>query len=156
MCDPGIGAALGPRGNGTGLRAFGPGARNPTAALGNGRNVGALGGRNPALANGRNPGAIGARGQFGNLGNRGGFGARGRFASFGNRGAFGARGRQFGALSRNRNVSGLGNRLRGGNGAPPGTRLIDMRVMPLPPGTGLPPVGETRFATRQVVLQFGA
>lgn len=152
---PGIGAALGPHGNGTGLRALGPGARNPTAALGNGRNVGALGGRNPALANGRNPGAIGARGRFGNLGNRGGFGARGRFANFGNRGAFGARGRQFGALSRNRNVSGLGNRLRGGNGAPPGTRLIDMRVMPLPPGTGLPPVGETRFATRQVVLQFG-
>jgi len=29
---PGIGAALGPRGNGTGLRAFGSGARNPTAA----------------------------------------------------------------------------------------------------------------------------
>jgi hypothetical protein len=158
---PGIGSAVGTRGNGTGLRAFGPGTRNPTAALGNGRNMGALGGRNAAFANGRNPGAIGARGQFGNLGNRAGFGAgrfgaQGRFANFGNRGAFGARGRQFGALSRNGNVSGLGNRLRGGNGAPPGTRLIDMRVMPLPPGTGLPPVGETRFATRQVVLQFGA
>jgi len=50
----------------------------------------------------------------------------------------------------------LANRRYGGNGAPPGRRLIDMRVMPLPPGTGLPPVGETRFRSRQVVLQFGA
>jgi hypothetical protein len=141
---PGIGAAFGARGSGTGIRALGPGARNPTAALGNGRNVGALGprGRNPAFGNGRNPGA---------------FGAHGRFANFGNRGAFGARGRPFGAspFSRTRNVGGLANRLRGGNGAPPGTRLIDMRIMPLPPGTGLPAVGESRFLSRQVVLQFG-
>jgi len=44
---------------------------------------------------------------------------------------------------------------QGGNGAPPGVRLIDMPVMPLPPGTGLPPPGETRFLTNEVVLQFG-
>ena len=163
---PGIGTALGPAGNGAGPRAFGPGARTPAAALGNGRNVGALGNgrnvgalgaRNAAFANGRNPGTLGARGRPGNFGNRGAFGARGRFANFGNRGAFGARGRPFGAgqFGRGARVAGLGNRLRGGNGAPPGTRLIDMRVMPLPPGTGLPPVGETRFRRRQVVLQFG-
>jgi subtilisin family serine protease len=34
-------------------------------------------------------------------------------------------------------------------------RLIDMPVMPLPPGTGLPPPGETRFLVDEVVLQFG-
>ncbi len=160
---PGVGTALGARGTAPG--ASGAAARNPAVlgnarpvgTLGNGHNVGALGGRNPAFANGRNPGALGARGQFANFGNRGAFGARGRFANFGNRGAFGARGRPFGAgqFGRGRSVAGLANRLRGGNGAPPGTRLIDMRVMPLPPGTGLPPVGETRFLTRQVVLQFG-
>ncbi len=158
---PGVGTALGPAGS----RAFGLGARGPAAlgsggtvgALGNGRNVGAFGGRSAASANGRNIGALGARGRFGNFGNRGALGARGRFANFGNRGAFGARGRPFGAaqFGRGRTVAGLANRLRGGNGAPPGTRLIDMRVMPLPPGTGLPPAGETRFVTRQVVLQFG-
>ena len=157
---PGAPGARGQFGNlGNRGGAFGPGSRTPAAALGNGRNVGALGGRNAAFANGRNPGALGARGQFGNFGNRGGaFGARGRFANFGNRGPFGARGRPFGAgqFGRGRTVAGLSNRLRGGNGAPPGTRLIDMRVMPLPPGTGLPAVGETRFLTRQVVLQFGA
>src|SRR5262245_51300748 len=37
----------------------------------------------------------------------------------------------------------LANGLQGGNGAPPGTRLIDMPVMPLPPGSGMPPIGET-------------
>jgi len=143
---PGVSPAFGPRGNGVATRAFGPGARNPAA-------VGALGGRNLGFANGRNFGAFGARGRFANLGNRGAFGARG----FGNRGAFGARGRPFGAapFGRGRTVGSLANRLRGGNGAPPGTRLIDMRVMPLPPGTGMPAAGETRFASRQVVLQFG-
>ena len=145
---PGTGAAIGPRGNAAGIRAFGPGARNPAAAIGNGRNVGALGGRNPA-----SPTAAAPRGSA--VCNRG-FGARGRFANFGNRGAFGARGRRFGTapFSRTR-VGGLANRQRGGNGAPLGTRLIDMRVMPLPPGTGLPPTGESHFPPRQVVLQFG-
>ena len=144
---PSVGNAFGQRPSGAAAaRAFGPGARTPSA-------VGSLGARNPAFANGRNFGAFGARGRFANLGNRGAFGARG----FGNRGAFGARGRPFGGapFGRGRLAGGLSNRLRGGNGAPPGTRLIDMRVMPLPPGTGLPAAGETRFASRQVVLQFG-
>ena len=50
------------------------------------------------------------------------------------------------------NTGGIGRqrqprqRKQGGNGAPPGMRLIDMHVMPLPPGTGLPPPGETRFS----------
>ena len=56
----------------------------------------------------------------------------------------------------NGNSGTLANGRQGGNGAPPGMRLIDMRVMPLPPGTGLPPPGETRFLQNQVVLQFGA
>ncbi len=55
----------------------------------------------------------------------------------------------------NRFAGSLANRRRGGNGAPPGTRLIDMRVMPLPPGTGLPPIGETRFRPNEIVMQFG-
>lgn len=50
----------------------------------------------------------------------------------------------------------LANGRRGGNGAPPGVRLIDMPVMPLPPGSGMPPPGETRFSSNEVVLQFGA
>jgi hypothetical protein len=50
----------------------------------------------------------------------------------------------------------LANGRNGGNGAPPGTRLIDMAVMPLPPGSGMPPIGETRFSPNEVVLQFGA
>jgi subtilisin family serine protease len=58
--------------------------------------------------------------------------------------------------STNGNTGTLANGRQGGNGAPPGLRLIDMRVMPLPPGTGLPPPGETRFSHNQVVLQFGA
>jgi filamentous hemagglutinin family protein len=48
----------------------------------------------------------------------------------------------------------LANGKFGGNGAPPGMRLIDMPVMPLPPGSGLPPPGETRFSSNEVVLQF--
>jgi len=50
----------------------------------------------------------------------------------------------------------LANGRWGGNGAPPGVRLIDMGVMPLPPGSGVPPVGETRFLPNQVVVQFSA
>ncbi len=50
----------------------------------------------------------------------------------------------------------LANGREGGNGAPSGTRLIDMRVMPLPPGSGMPPLGETRFAPDQVVMQFAS
>jgi Subtilase family len=49
----------------------------------------------------------------------------------------------------------LANGLQGGNGAPLGTRLVDMPVIPLPPGSGLPPPGETRFVANEVVLQFG-
>jgi Subtilase family/Bacterial Ig-like domain (group 3)/Autotransporter beta-domain len=52
-------------------------------------------------------------------------------------------------------VGSLANGRQGGNGAPPGTRLIDMRVIPLPPGSGMPPPGETRFVPDEVVLQFG-
>ena len=48
----------------------------------------------------------------------------------------------------------LANGRQGGNGAPPGTRLIDMAVMPLPPGSGMPPVGETRFLRDRVMVQF--
>ncbi len=56
----------------------------------------------------------------------------------------------------NARIGSLANGGRGGNGAPPGRRLIDMRVMPLPPGSGLPPIGETRFRSNEVVLQFAA
>jgi hypothetical protein len=45
---------------------------------------------------------------------------------------------------------------QGGNGAPPGVRLVDMPRIPLPPGSGLPPPGETRFLANQLVLQFDA
>jgi filamentous hemagglutinin family protein len=48
----------------------------------------------------------------------------------------------------------LANGKRGGNGAPPGMRLIDMPRIPLPPGNGLPPLNETRFLSNQLVLQF--
>ncbi len=48
----------------------------------------------------------------------------------------------------------LANGRHGGNGAPPGTRLIDMLAIPLPPGSGMPPIGETRFSD-EVVMQFG-
>jgi hypothetical protein len=51
----------------------------------------------------------------------------------------------------------LANGRQGGNGAsPPGTRLIDMSVIPLPPGSGMPPIGETQFSTDEVVGQFAA
>ncbi len=50
----------------------------------------------------------------------------------------------------------LANGRQGGNGAPPGTRLIDMAVMPLPPGSGMPPIGETRFSPNELAMQFGA
>ncbi len=49
----------------------------------------------------------------------------------------------------------LANGRQGGNGAPPGTRLIDMSAIPLPPGSGMPPIGETRFSPDDVVMQFG-
>ena len=48
----------------------------------------------------------------------------------------------------------LANGLQGGNGAPPGTRLIDMPVMPLPPGSGMPAIGETQFSSDELVAQF--
>jgi subtilisin family serine protease len=48
----------------------------------------------------------------------------------------------------------LANGRQGGNGAPPGTRLIDMAVMPLPPGSGMPPIGETRFLPDRLMVQF--
>jgi hypothetical protein len=50
----------------------------------------------------------------------------------------------------------LANGRQGGNGAPPGTRLIDMAAIPLPPGSGMPPIGETRFSPNEVAMQFGA
>jgi hypothetical protein len=50
----------------------------------------------------------------------------------------------------------LANGQWGGNGAPPGVRLIDMGGIPLPPGSGVPPAGETRFVPNQIVVQFGA
>jgi hypothetical protein len=50
----------------------------------------------------------------------------------------------------------LANGRQGGNGAPPGTRLIDMAAMPLPPGSGMPPLGETRFLRDRVMFQFPA
>jgi filamentous hemagglutinin family protein len=49
----------------------------------------------------------------------------------------------------------LANGRQGGNGAPLGTRLIDMPIIPLPPGSGMPPPGETRFSTNHVVFQIG-
>ena len=53
------------------------------------------------------------------------------------------------------NSGSLASGRQGGNGAPPGVRLIDMPVIPLPPGSGLPPPGESRFLLDEVVLQFG-
>ena len=50
----------------------------------------------------------------------------------------------------------LANGLQGGNGAPPGTRLIDMPVIPLPPGSGMPPNSETRLSSDELVLQFAS
>jgi hypothetical protein len=77
--------------------------------------------------------------------------------NFGNGGGFGGAGAG-GFVFRRQPGNGpgsLANGREGGNGAPPGTRLIDMAVMPLPPGSGMPPPGETRFAPDQVVMQFG-
>ena len=31
-----------------------------------------------------------------------------------------------------------------------------MAVIPLPPGSGMPPIGETRFSPNEVAMQFGA
>jgi len=42
----------------------------------------------------------------------------------------------------------------GGNGAPPGTRLIDMPAIPLPPGSGMPPSRETQYVMDEVVFQI--
>jgi len=50
----------------------------------------------------------------------------------------------------------LANGRQGGNGAPPDTRLIDLPVIPLPPGSGMPPVGETRFSPDEVMLQIAS
>ena len=46
------------------------------------------------------------------------------------------------------------NGKHGGNGTPPGTRLVDLKFIPLPNGSGMPPPGETRFVDNEVVLQF--
>jgi len=50
----------------------------------------------------------------------------------------------------------LANGRQGGNGAPPDKRLIDLPVIPLPPGSGMPPVGETRFSPDEVMLQIAS
>ena len=50
----------------------------------------------------------------------------------------------------------LANGRQGGNGAPPGTRLIDLPVIPLPPGSGMPPIGETRFSPDEVMFQVAS
>jgi Bacterial Ig-like domain (group 3)/IPT/TIG domain len=39
----------------------------------------------------------------------------------------------------------LANGRQGGNGARPGTRLIDLPVLPLPPGSGMPPLAKRGF-----------
>jgi subtilisin family serine protease len=49
----------------------------------------------------------------------------------------------------------LANGLQGGNGAPFGIRLIDMAVIPLPPGSGMPANGETQMSQTELVVQFG-
>jgi outer membrane autotransporter protein len=53
-------------------------------------------------------------------------------------------------------VGSLSNGLHGGNGAPRGTKLVDMSPIPLPPDSGLPPPGEDRFAPNELVLQHAA
>jgi len=65
-----------------------------------------------------------------------------------------AKGRQGG--SDGADAGSLANGRQGGNGAPPGTRLIDLPVIPLPPGSGMPPIGETRFSPDEVMLQFAS
>jgi subtilisin family serine protease len=130
-------------GNGVanGRPPLGPQLRNPGAVASRGPNGGAIGPRPrqammpPGLRTGTARTSNTAR-PLSTLS-----GAQARPRPFGNGNA------RFGSLA---------NRSRGGNGAPPGTRLIDMRVMPLPPGSGLPPIGETRFRSNELVLQFGA
>jgi hypothetical protein len=56
----------------------------------------------------------------------------------------------------NGNSGGLASGKQGGNGAPPGVRLIDMPRMPLPPGNGMPPLGETHFSPDHLMMQFDA
>ena len=51
-------------------------------------------------------------------------------------------------------TGGQANGKHGGNGEHTGTRLVDMKIIPLPSGSGMPPPGETRFASNEVVLQF--
>jgi hypothetical protein len=60
-----------------------------------------------------------------------------------------ANGRQGG--SDGADTGSLANGRQGGNGAPPGTRLIDLPIIPLPPGSGMPPIGETRFSPDEVM-----
>jgi hypothetical protein len=65
-----------------------------------------------------------------------------------------ANGRQGG--SGGADAGSLANGRQGGNGAPPDTRLIDLPVIPLPPGSGMPPIGETRFSPDEVMLQIAS
>ncbi|HZR61103.1 MAG TPA: S8 family serine peptidase [Xanthobacteraceae bacterium] len=71
-------------------------------------------------------------------------------------GTGGGAGAGVGGGTNNGNNGSLASGKQGGNGAPPGVRLIDMPRMPLPPGTGLPPLNETRFLSDRLVLQFDA
>jgi hypothetical protein len=50
----------------------------------------------------------------------------------------------------------LANGRQGGNGAPPGTRLIDLPVIPPPPGSGMPALDETGFSPDELMLQVGS
>lgn len=122
-------------------RRIGPDIRQPPSgrAATGGLPPGALG-RNPSLSNARGPNGRALDGRNRQIG-------AAPLRNGGQRQAADRRAERFGSLA---------NRGRGGNGAPPGTRLIDMRVMPLPPGTGVPPITERRFRPSEVVLQFGA
>jgi subtilisin family serine protease len=144
-------------------------ARRPFPQQNFGRRLGPGNNQRPGngMANGRPPLGPQMRGPaaaFSRGPNGGPFGPRSRQAMV-PPGLRAGMGRPFSALSPqarfrpfagngNARIGSLANRGRGGNGAPPGTRLIDMRVMPLPPGTGLPPVGEARFRPHELVLQF--
>ena len=88
---------------------------------------------------------LGPRGSTGGTGGNGGTGGTG--------GTTGGPGDPTGSLGLP--TGSLANGRQGGNGAPLGTRLIDLPVIPLPPGSGLPPPGETRFVANEVVAQFG-
>ena len=70
-------------------------------------------------------------------------------------GPSGGRGGAGGSGGNGDTTGSLANGGQGGNGAPPGTRLIDMPIIPLPPGSGMPPPGETHFSTEHVVFQVG-